>query len=107
MFTMTKAQHGNGGGGDGDDGDDGGRLRDMLTAEQILMMIPISRTTLFRMERDKVFPPGQPITPHRKLWFKKDVIAWQRALQDPDSELSLEVRARAGKKRKPGRPSRD
>ena len=75
-------------------------VREMLTAEQVLDRIPISRTTLFRLERDKLFPQGQAITPHRKLWFRDEVIAWQKALQDPDSELSRAVRLKAVKKPK-------
>jgi prophage regulatory protein len=72
-------------------------LREMLTAEQVLAQIPISRTTLFRLERDGVFPQGQAITPHRKLWFKDEVVSWQRDLQDPDSALSQAVLLRAAK----------
>jgi prophage regulatory protein len=75
-------------------------VREMLTAEQVLERIPISRTTLFRLEKDKLFPLGQAITPHRKLWFKDEVIAWQRALQDPDSALSKAVKLRAVKRTK-------
>lgn len=72
-------------------------LREMLTAEQVLAMIPVSRTTLFRLERDKLFPQGQAITPHRKLWFRDEVVNWQRDLQDPDSALSKAARLRAKK----------
>jgi predicted DNA-binding transcriptional regulator AlpA len=67
-------------------------LREMLTAEQVLSMIPISRTTLFRLEKDKLFPQGQLLTPHRKLWFKDEVVGWQRDLQDPDSALWARLR---------------
>jgi prophage regulatory protein len=70
-------------------------VREMLTAEQILARIPISRTTLFRLERDKLFPLGQAITPHRKLWFQDEVIAWQKALQDPDSAIAQAMALRA------------
>jgi predicted DNA-binding transcriptional regulator AlpA len=75
------------------------QVREMLTAEQVLARIPVSRTTLFRLERDKFFPQGQPITPHRKLWFQDEVVAWQKALQDPDSALSqaMALRARRSK----------
>lgn len=73
-------------------------VREMLTAEQVLERIPVSRTTLFRLEKDELFPQGQAVTPHRKLWFKDEVIAWQKALQDPDSELYKTVRLRALKK---------
>ncbi|WP_265440580.1 helix-turn-helix transcriptional regulator [Bradyrhizobium sp. SEMIA] len=72
-------------------------IRDMLTAEQVLALIPVSRTTLFRLERDGVFPKGETITPHRKLWFKDEVIAWQRDLRDPTSALAEAVRARNSK----------
>jgi predicted DNA-binding transcriptional regulator AlpA len=54
-----------------------GKLRPMLNAAQVLALIPISPTTLFRLERDKLFPQGKAITPHRKLWFEDKVIAWQ------------------------------
>jgi prophage regulatory protein len=74
-------------------------VREMLTAEQVLARIPISRTTLFRLERDKLFPQGQAVTPHRKLWSQDEVIAWQRDLQDAESDLSqaMALRARRGK----------
>ncbi|MET3308065.1 helix-turn-helix transcriptional regulator [Bradyrhizobium diazoefficiens] len=76
-------------------------VREMLTAEQVLALIPISRTTLFRLERDKVFPKGEAVTPHRKLWFKDEVIAWQRDLRDPKSALAQAIRARGVKGRPP------
>jgi predicted DNA-binding transcriptional regulator AlpA len=75
------------------------QVREMLTAEEVLAKIKISRTTLFRLERDKLFPQGQAITPHRKLWFQDEVVSWQRDLQDPDSALSQAVRLWAAKKR--------
>ncbi|MEY9397986.1 prophage regulatory protein [Bradyrhizobium japonicum] len=72
-------------------------VRPMLNAERVLALIPISRTTLFRLERDGLFPEGQAITPHRKLWFQDEVVAWQKALQDPKSSLSQLVKARRTK----------
>ncbi|QIO34361.1 helix-turn-helix transcriptional regulator [Bradyrhizobium sp. 1(2017)] len=75
-------------------------VREMITAEQVLALIPVSRTTLFRMERDGVFPRGEAISPHRKLWFKDEVMAWQRDLRDPKSALAQAMRARNTK----GRP---
>ena len=70
-------------------------VRDMLTAEQVLKRIPISRTTLFRLERDKLFPQGRAITPHRKLWFKDEVAVWQKDLQDPRSALAKTMKERS------------
>jgi predicted DNA-binding transcriptional regulator AlpA len=63
----------------------------------MLAVISISRTTLFRLERDKLFPQGQAITPHRKLWFSDEVAAWQRDLQDPKSALAQAMHARTAK----------
>lgn len=69
-------------------------IREMLTAEQVLALIHISRTTLFRLERDKLFPQGRPVAPHRKLWFKDEIVAWQCGLDDPTSTLSQTLQAR-------------
>jgi prophage regulatory protein len=69
-------------------------VRKMLTAEEVLECVPFSRTTLFRLERDGLFPLGVAPAPHRKLWFEDEVIAWQKDLQDPNSELSLAIAAR-------------
>lgn len=74
-------------------------VRVMLTAEQVLELIPISRTTLFRLEKDHRFPQGIAITPHRKLWFKDEVVAWQKDLQDPNSALAQYMRGRPGRPR--------
>lgn len=70
------------------------QVRRMLTAEQVMEKVPVSRTTLFRLEKDGLFPQGQAITPHRKLWFEDEVIAWQKALRDPASSLAETVRQR-------------
>jgi prophage regulatory protein len=77
-------------------------VRDMLTSEQVLAAIPISRTQLFRLEQDGLFPQGVPLSPRRKLWFKPDVIKWQREVEDPNSELGKAVRSRLHQKPKPG-----
>jgi prophage regulatory protein len=82
-------------------------MREMLTAEQVLEMIPISRTTLFRLEQDELFPKGVPVTTHRKLWFRDEVIQWQRDLQDPDSPVAQAMRDRAKKANKRKKPRRD
>ncbi len=70
-------------------------VREMMSAEEVLAKIKVSRTTLFRLERDGFFPQGRAITPHRKLWFADEVIEWQKALQDPTSALSEAMHARA------------
>jgi len=84
----------------GEDVERDSEIRIMLTSEQILDIVPITRTMLFRLEKDGLFPIGQLLTPRRKLWFKDDVIEWQRDLQDPDSELAQQVRQRQIQKKR-------
>ena len=54
--------------------------RRMLTIEQVLQIIPVSRTTIFRMERDGRFPPSHWPSAGRRCWFEDEVAAWQDAL---------------------------
>lgn len=54
-------------------------VRKMLTVEDVLRLIPISRTTLWRMERDKQFPKGH-IVRKQKVWYGDELAAWQEAL---------------------------
>lgn len=70
-----------------------GDLREMVTAEQVLERIPISRTTLRRLERLKLFPASAPIAPTKRLWFKDEVVAWQLEIQNPNSPLAKAIAA--------------
>jgi predicted DNA-binding transcriptional regulator AlpA len=54
--------------------------RRMLNIDQVLAIVPVSRTTLFRMERDRQFPTSHNISPNRRAWYADEVLAWQRAL---------------------------
>jgi predicted DNA-binding transcriptional regulator AlpA len=60
-------------------------VRDMYFVGDVLTMLKISRTTLFRMERDKQFPPGH-IVRGRKVWFAPQIVAWQDTLPAWDYE---------------------
>lgn len=54
--------------------------RAMMTIDQVLALVPVSRTTLYRMEREGNFPRGIYLSQNRKIWFADEVLAWQRAL---------------------------
>lgn len=56
--------------------------RRMLNIDQVLGLVPVGRTTLFRMERDGKFPPSRYVSANRRFWYEDDVAAWQRALPD-------------------------
>jgi prophage regulatory protein len=54
--------------------------RRMLSVDQVLEILPVSRTTLFRMERDGMFPPSHNISAQKRAWYADEVLAWQKAL---------------------------
>jgi prophage regulatory protein len=56
--------------------------RRMLNEAQVLELIPISRTTLFRLGKSGRFPQGTYISPNRRVWFEDEIIAWQNAVDE-------------------------
>jgi predicted DNA-binding transcriptional regulator AlpA len=51
--------------------------RKMLTEQEVLGAIPISGTTLWRLEKAGRFPKSSYISPGRRAWFLDEVIRWQ------------------------------
>ena len=58
--------------------------RRMLNERQVLEIIPVSRTTLYRMEKADRFPKSTYISPNRRVWFEDEIIAWQNAVDEYD-----------------------
>jgi predicted DNA-binding transcriptional regulator AlpA len=58
--------------------------RRMLNEAHVLELIPVSRTTLFRMAKTGRFPKGTYISPNRRVWFEDEIIAWQNAVDEFD-----------------------
>jgi prophage regulatory protein len=58
------------------------RLRPMLTERMVLDLVPLSRTTLYRLERAGKFPQSVYVSPNRRLWFRDQIIAWQAAVDE-------------------------
>ena len=58
--------------------------RRMLNEKQILQIIPVGRTTLYRMEKAGRFPKSTYISPNRRVWFADEIIAWQNAVDEFD-----------------------
>ena len=73
------------------------KVREMLTANQVLDAVPLDRAALTRLESEGLFPQGHFVTPRKKLYFKDEVVRWQRDLTDPNSELSKAVHAKLQK----------
>jgi predicted DNA-binding transcriptional regulator AlpA len=54
--------------------------RRMLTIAQVLEIIPVGRTTLFKMERKGTFPASHYASANRRFWFADEVAEWQATL---------------------------
>ncbi|UQR67632.1 AlpA family transcriptional regulator [Bradyrhizobium sp. C-145] len=50
------------------------RPRRMLNEKQVLEIIPVGRTTLYRMEKSGRFPKATYISPNRRVWFEDEII---------------------------------
>ena len=62
----------------------GGEPRKMLTEAEVLSLVPVGRTTLYRMCKAGRFPKGTYVSPNRRLWFQDQVVAWQNAVNEFD-----------------------
>lgn len=51
--------------------------RRMLNEKQVLQIVPVGRTTLYRMEKTGRFPKSTYISPNRRVWFADQIVAWQ------------------------------
>ncbi len=60
------------------------RPRRMLDEKRVLEIVPVGRSTLWRMERADRFPKGIYISPNRKIWFEDEIVAWQKAIAECD-----------------------
>ena len=53
----------------------------MLNEKQVLEIVPVGRTTLYRMEKAGRFPKSTYISPNR-VWFEDEIIAWQSEVDE-------------------------
>jgi len=54
--------------------------RRMLSEKQVLEIVPVGRTTLYRMEKAGRFPRSTYISPNRRVWFEDEIVAWQNEI---------------------------
>ncbi len=52
-------------------------LRKMLSEAELLRIIPVSPTTLWRMWKKDRFPRPTYISPNKRVWYLDEVIKWQ------------------------------
>jgi predicted DNA-binding transcriptional regulator AlpA len=63
---------------------DKSRPRRMLSEKQVLEIVPVGRTTLYRMEKAGKFPRSTYISPNRRVWFEDEIVGWQNAVDEFD-----------------------
>ena len=56
--------------------------RRMLAEKQVLEIVPVGRTTLYRMEKAGRFPKSTYISPNRRVWFEDEIVAWQNFVDE-------------------------
>lgn len=54
--------------------------RVLLTLAQVQQRVPLSRTTIFRMENAGDFPKSVYISPNRRVWYEDEITEWQTDL---------------------------
>src|ERR1700746_489862 len=57
--------------------EDGARPRRMLSEKQVLAIVAVGRSTLWRMEKAGNFPRSSYISTNRRVWFEDEVVRWQ------------------------------
>jgi prophage regulatory protein len=73
-------------------------LRKMLLEEQVLDVVPFSRSTLLRREKDGTFPKATYFSKNRRCWFEDQIIEWQNAVDE------FQPNRGRGKPRRPATP---
>src|SRR4051812_6889787 len=63
---------------------DKSRPRRMLSEKQVLGIIPVGRTTLYRMEKAGKFPRSTYISPNRRIWYEDEIVSWQSTVDEFD-----------------------
>ena len=58
--------------------------RRMLSEKQVLAIVPVGRSTLWRLERAGRFPKSTYISPNRRVWFADQIVDWQRVVDEFD-----------------------
>src|SRR5215831_5785845 len=77
---------------------DKSRPRRMLNEKQLLDIVPLSRTSIYRLEKAGKFPRSTYISANRRIWYEDEIVAWQNAVDefDPHRARGNGRRGRAG-----------
>jgi predicted DNA-binding transcriptional regulator AlpA len=65
--------------------------RRMLNEKQVLAIVPVGHTTLWRLEKAGRFPRSTYISPNRRVWFADEVAAWQNEVDGQGRPETLNI----------------
>lgn len=54
----------------------------LLELNEVLRIVPVSKSTLLNMEAEGRFPRGRFVSANRKVWRAKDITQWQNSLPE-------------------------
>jgi predicted DNA-binding transcriptional regulator AlpA len=54
----------------------------MLNEKQVLDIVPLSRTSIYRLEKAGKFPRSTYISANRRIWYEDEIVAWQNAVDE-------------------------
>ena len=61
---------------------DKSRPRRMLSEKQVLDIVPLSRTSIYRLEKAGKFPRSTYISANRRIWYEDEIVNWQHAVDE-------------------------
>ena len=67
-----------------DSAPDRSRPRRMLSEKQLLVIVPLSRTSIYRLEKAGKFPRSTYISANRRIWYEDEIVAWQNVVDEYD-----------------------
>ena len=53
--------------------------KQMLDINGVLEIVPLSRTTIYRMEKDGTFPASHYISQNRRIWYLSEIERWLKS----------------------------
>jgi predicted DNA-binding transcriptional regulator AlpA len=61
---------------------DKSRPRRMLNEKQVLDVVPLSRTSIYRLEKAGKFPRSTYISANRRIWYEDEIVSWQAEVDE-------------------------
>jgi predicted DNA-binding transcriptional regulator AlpA len=58
------------------------RPRRMLNEKQVLDIVPLSRTSIYRLEKAGKFPRSTYISANRRIWYEDEIVSWQAEVDE-------------------------